>query len=88
MIYLIMSIMLLKAIIFFSNKKIVFSGFRDKNLTDFIESIGGEIANSVSKNTFVVLVTDLEQTSTKIDQAAKIGIPIMKVNDFKLKYLN
>lgn len=70
-----------------NNKKIVMTGFRDKELANFIESVGGEISNNISKNTFVVLVENLGHESNKTLQASKIGIPIMNVNDFKLKYL-
>ena len=70
-----------------NNKKIVMTGFRDKSLTSFIESVGGELVNNISKNTFIVLVESLGHESSKTLQANKIGVPIMEVNDFKNKYL-
>lgn len=71
-----------------NNKKIVMTGFRDKSLTTFIESVGGEIVNSISRTTFLVLVPSLGHESNKTLQAGKLHIPTMEVNDFKIKYLN
>jgi NAD-dependent DNA ligase len=68
-------------------KKIVMTGFRDKELTAMIESNGGEMAGSVSKNTFVVLVKDKDEDTGKADQARKLGIPLMTPDEFKQTYL-
>ena len=69
-------------------KKIVMTGFRDKELTALIESKGGEMSGSVSKNTFVVLVKDKDEDTGKADQARKLSIPLMTPDEFKEKYLN
>jgi NAD-dependent DNA ligase len=68
-------------------KKIVMTGFRDKELTAEIEAVGGEIAGSVSKNTFVVLVKDKDEDTGKAEQARKLEIPLMTPDEFKTKYL-
>ena len=68
-------------------KTIVMSGFRDKTLEESIRAVGGDIGNSVSKNTFVLLVKSVDETSGKIDQAKKNNVPIMTPNDFALKYI-
>ena len=68
-------------------KKIVFTGFRDKTTMETITKLGGELANSVSKNTFVVIVKDKDEDSGKIDQAKKLNIPILTLEEFKDKYL-
>ena len=55
-----------------------------------IKKLGGELENSVSKNTFVVIVKDKEskdEDTGKIDQAKKLNIPILTLEEFKEKYL-
>ena len=68
-------------------KKIVFTGFRDKDTMETITKLGGELANSVSKNTFVVIVKNKDDDSGKIDQAKKLNIPILTLEEFKETYL-
>jgi len=69
-------------------KKYVMSGFRDKPLISALELVGAEQGASVNKNTFVLLVKNLEESSatTKIIDAKKIGVPVMTVEMFKTKY--
>ena len=50
----------------FTNKKFVFTGFRDKSLEELIEKEGGLITNSVSENTDFLLTNDLSSKSSKI----------------------
>ena len=68
-------------------KKIVMTGFRDKTLEESIKAVGGELGSSVSKNTFVLLVKSLDETTGKIEQAKKFDVLIMTPNDFALKYI-
>jgi len=68
-------------------KKIVLTGFRDKELVKKIESYGGVQTSSVSKNTFVVLVKDKDEDTGKAEQAREKNIPIMTADEFKKKYL-
>jgi len=79
--------MIKKKNIFYLGKKFVFTGFRDKTTMETITKLGGELANSVSKNTFVVIVKDKDEDSGKIDQAKKLNIPILTLEEFKEKYL-
>ena len=70
-------------------KSIVMTGFRDNNLAKQIENVGGKIGNTISKNTFVLLVKnndDIEEGSGKIYEAKKNQIPIMTLELFKQKY--
>jgi DNA ligase (NAD+) len=67
-------------------KKIVMTGFRDKELADKIEAVGGELSGSVSKNTFIVLAKDPDETTGKLDKARSLGIKIMSPSDFKNEY--
>jgi NAD-dependent DNA ligase len=67
-------------------KRILMTGFRDKELINAIKSVGGEMADGVSKTTFVVLVKNVDETTGKADKARELGIDIMTPGDFKLKY--
>ena len=62
-------------------KKYVMTGFRDKDLLAQLDAVGAEQATSVSKNTFVVIVKDLSETTGKVDEARKLNIPIMTPNN-------
>ena len=67
-------------------KKIVMTGFRDKELSSILEEIGAELSSSVSKKTFVVVVKDIDDDTGKADKARKLNVPMMAVDDFKQKY--
>ena len=67
-------------------KKIVMTGFRDKELTAILEEVGVELSGSVSKNTFMVVVKDIDDDTGKADKARKMKVPMMEVDTFKEKY--
>ena len=67
-------------------KKIVMTGFRDKDLIKLIESKGGEMGSSVSKKTFAVLVKDLDEDTGKAEQARQMGVSLMTPESFKKLY--
>jgi DNA ligase (NAD+) len=66
----------------------VFSSFRDKELQETIEMMGGKVSTSVSKNTDYLVVKDdlvLENKTEKIKKAEDLGVKIItKVNLVKL----
>ena len=69
-------------------KKIVMTGFRDAELKKEIESATGiSMGTSVSKNTFIVLVRDLDEDSGKAEKARSLGILLMTPTAFQKKYL-
>ena len=68
------------------DKKIVITGFRDKNLQKEIEKKGGKIGSSVSKKTFVVLVKSLDDDTGKADKARNLGVSLMTPHQFKSKF--
>jgi len=68
------------------NKSIVMTGFRDQDLQNNLKLIGAKLGSSVSKNTFVVLVKDLEEDTGKALDAKNLGIPLMTPEEFKKKY--
>ena len=56
-----------------NNTKIVFTGFRDGQLTSDLETLGAKVTNSLTKKTDYV-VYDMDKTTTKIKKAEKLGI--------------
>jgi DNA ligase (NAD+) len=69
----------------FSGQKIVLTGtlssFKRDEATKIIESLGGEVVSSVSKNTTMVLAG--ESAGSKLDKALKLGIKIIDEDTFK-----
>jgi len=68
------------------NKKIIMTGFRDKELITKIEEIGGIISSSVNKNTFIVIAKDINEDTGKIQQAKLLNIEIITPEKFIKKY--
>ena len=62
------------------DKKIVFTGFRDNLLEDYIIKNGGKISTSVSKNTDLLVYS--ETTSSKYDKAISLNIEIIHIDNF------
>lgn len=70
----------------FAGKKIVFTGFRNKDWENAIKSQGGDVSSSVSKNTTMVVAKDVNEDSTKITTAKKYGIPVISMAEFQQNY--
>ena len=68
-------------------KTIVMTGFRDINLQDAIKKVGAKLGSTVSKNTYIVLVKDLMEDTSKAEDARKLDIPLMTPEQFKNKYI-
>lgn len=66
----------------FYDKKIVLSGFRDKELEKKITELGGNVTSSVSKNTHYLVVLDKTSTSSKITKATELNVPIYEKDEF------
>jgi DNA ligase (NAD+) len=69
-----------------SGQKIVFTGFRNKNLQEWITHRGGKVSTSVSKNTTLIIASDTKEDSGKLNDARKLNIPIISLNDFIKEY--
>ena len=68
-------------------KKIVMTGFRNAEFSENMEKkYGAKLSSSVTSNTFVLLVKDVEETTGKAEQARKLNIPIMTLEMFTDKY--
>jgi NAD-dependent DNA ligase len=70
----------------FLDKKIVFSGIRDKDLETFIKNKGGRIINNVSQDTFMLIVRDINKKTSKVNEAEKKNIQIITLDDFNKDY--
>lgn len=66
----------------YANKKIVFTGFRDKQIEEELENIGSKISNSVSKNTDILIASDLQEKSSKIIKAKELEIELISKDEF------
>ena len=64
------------------------TGFRDKDMKAAIEERGGEVVDSLTKSTSVLIVKDMTSTSSKMEKARKNGTEILDIESFKNKYLN
>lgn len=64
-----------------SGKKVVFTGFRDRNIEKLVEMNGGYISTSVSKHTSYVVVKCKEQTGSKIVTAQTFNIPVISIDE-------
>ena len=69
------------------NITVVFTGVRDKELEALIESRGGKVSTSVSKNTTVVVAKDPNEDSAKIKTAKGLGLPVVTIEKFKKDYM-
>jgi NAD-dependent DNA ligase len=70
-----------------SDKKICFSGFRDKDLEKQITERDGKVTTSVSKNTYILIVKDIEDNSSKIKDAKKNNVEIIEKDKFIKKFI-
>jgi NAD-dependent DNA ligase len=67
----------------FKDMKIVMSGFRDKDLQEIIESNGGLIQSSVSKNTTILIIKDESVRDTsKAIKAKDLGVNVLTKDEF------
>jgi len=62
---------------------ICFSGFRDNILKTTLESNGYIIEDDVTKKTTLLLVKELDSSTSKTVKAIKYNVPIQLVSDFK-----
>lgn len=70
----------------FAEMKIVFTGFRNKELEDYIVARGGQVTGTVSKNTSIVVYKEGDTSSSKYLKAKELSIPLMTEKEFREKY--
>jgi DNA ligase (NAD+) len=69
-----------------SGKQYVMTGFRDKALIETLTALGAEQGSGLRKNTFVIIVKESGAENSKTAEARAFGIPILTVDEFKVKY--
>ncbi len=65
---------------------IVITGKRDKSVLEFIEKEGGNIKTAVNSKTQILILDDLQSTSSKNKKAQELGVSRYLVEQFKKKY--
>jgi len=68
------------------DKTIIITGFRDKELSEQLKSIGAKESSSVTKNTFAVIVKNKDEETGKTEAAKEKNIPLYTVEEFKEKF--
>jgi DNA ligase (NAD+) len=68
-------------------KKIVMTKVRDQDIIRELKARGAGLGDNIDKNTFVLIVKSLEDSSNKTKYAVEHNILIMTPKDFKAKYL-
>jgi DNA ligase (NAD+) len=63
-------------------KTIVLTGTRDKQVIDILKKNGAIQGSNVSKNTFMVVAKSAQDDTGKAEEARKLGIPIVSVEQF------
>lgn len=65
-----------------STYKVCFSGIRDLELVKQIESQGGKVLTSISKNITYLVVKNESDSSSKIERAREYGVKVINITDF------
>jgi NAD-dependent DNA ligase/predicted flap endonuclease-1-like 5' DNA nuclease len=68
------------------DKTIIITGFRDKELSEKLKSVGAKESSSVTKNTFAVIVKNKDEETGKTEAAKEKNIPLYTVEEFKEKF--
>jgi len=69
-------------------KSIVLTGTRDKTIIQFLKNIGAIQASTVSKNTFLLVAKNKDEDTSKAEEARKLLVPIIDVEQFIQIYIN
>ena len=65
---------------------VVFTGFRDNELEQFIKLNGGSIKTSISSNIDYLIIKDSDTTSSKIKKAKELNVKIITKKEFENKF--
>ena len=68
------------------NKSVVMTKVRDAEIIDFLKRVGATLDDTMKTTTFVLIVKDMGDVSSKTKYAEARGIPIMTVEEFKGQY--
>ena len=64
-------------------KNIVFTGFRSKELEEYITKRGGSVGSNVGRKTHYLIARDKEDVGIKMELALENDVTIMSLKDFK-----
>ena len=68
-------------------KTVVLTGTREKIIIDYLKLIGANPGSGVSKNTFLVIAKNKDEDTGKTEEARKLDVPIMSVEEFIQSYI-
>ena len=68
------------------NENIVITGFRDKDLQEKIELMGGNIQSGVSSKTTLIIAKNPNGNSSKIKKGKELKINIVDIEKFMKTY--
>lgn len=68
-------------------KKIVMTKIRDKDIIDYLATVGATLEDNIKKDTFVLIVKSKMDVSNKTKYAYDNSIPIMEPAEFKEKFM-
>ena len=68
------------------DKSIVLTGTRDNTVIEFLKNVGAKQSSSISKNTFLVIAKNKDEDTGKAEEARKLNVPIMSVEEFIQTY--
>ena len=60
---------------------------RDAEIIEHLKTVGGILDNTISKQTYTLIVKSLDDVSNKTKKATEEKIPIMTPEMFKAKYI-
>ena len=66
----------------FKDKRVIFTGFRDKELEKLILDNGGKLTNVVNSKTSFVVRKSKKNNSSKVKKANEMGIPVFILDEF------
>jgi len=69
-------------------KKVVMTKTRDKEVIEFLSSVGAVLEESMKKDVFILIVKSYEDESNKTKFAKENGITVMTPKDFKTTYIS
>ena len=67
----------------FIGKNICFTGFRNESWNKIVENEGGKVLSSVTSVCNMLVVKDINSTSSKMQKAQQMGIEIISIEDFQ-----
>jgi len=67
-------------------KTVVLTGTRDKSVIELLDKVGAKQGSTVNKNTHLVIRKSKEDNTSKVEDANKLNIPVLVVEEFLGKY--